>query len=38
MESKIVTMDMSGNNVKVLFKFPEVFDVTGMTIDYTDDK
>merc|ERR1719457_310244 len=29
---------MSGNNVKVLFKFPEVFDVTGMTIDYTDDK
>jgi len=38
MESKIVTMDMSGNNLKVLFKFPEVFDVTGMTVDYTDDK
>ena len=38
MGSKIVVVDLAGNHLQDLFKFPEVFDVTGMTIDYTDEK
>jgi len=29
---------MAGKNATVLFKFPQVFDVTGMTVDYADNK
>lgn len=38
MGSKIITLDMAGGNRTDLFTFPEVFDVTGLTIDYTDEK
>jgi len=37
-DDKIVRMDMSGNNEKVLFSYPEVSNVEGMTVDYFDQK
>nr|XP_039264367.1 low-density lipoprotein receptor-related protein 2-like isoform X3 [Styela clava] len=36
--SKIIVTDLAGKSPKTLFKFPNVFDVTGITIDYTDDR
>jgi len=36
--SEIVRMDMSGNNLKVLFSYPEVSYVNGMSVDYFDQK
>jgi len=36
--SKIVTTDLAGHNATTLFQFPKVFDVTGLTIDYTDNR
>ena len=36
--SKIYRTDLAGKNLTVLLEFPDVFDVTGMTVDYTDDR
>jgi len=36
--SRIVTTDLAGRNATVLLHYPQVFDVTGLTIDYTDDR
>jgi len=38
MLSEIISIDMAGGDFKVLFEFPEVYDVTGLTVDYTDDR
>ncbi|XP_076814506.1 low-density lipoprotein receptor-related protein 2-like isoform X1 [Clavelina lepadiformis] len=38
LKSKIIVTDMAGKNETVLFQFPDVFDVTGLTIDYTDER
>nr|CAB3263507.1 low-density lipoprotein receptor-related protein 6-like [Phallusia mammillata] len=34
----IVTTDLAGKGERILFASPEVYDVTGLTIDYTDDR
>lgn len=36
--SKISSVDLSGKEEKVLVRFPKVYDVTGLTLDYTDDR
>uniref|UniRef100_H2YXX3 EGF-like domain-containing protein n=1 Tax=Ciona savignyi TaxID=51511 RepID=H2YXX3_CIOSA len=36
--SKIMVSDLAGKNATTLFQFPLVFDVTGLTIDYTNDR
>ncbi|XP_076815276.1 uncharacterized protein LOC143461288 [Clavelina lepadiformis] len=38
MGSRVIATDMAGQTVKVLFKYPKVFKVTAMSIDYTDDR
>nr|XP_018667559.1 low-density lipoprotein receptor-related protein 6-like isoform X2 [Ciona intestinalis] len=36
--SKIMVTDLAGKNPQTLFQFPDVFDVTGLTVDYTDER
>ncbi|XP_076825968.1 low-density lipoprotein receptor-related protein 2-like [Clavelina lepadiformis] len=36
--SKIIVTDTAGKSGKVLFQYPDVADVNGLTIDYTDDR
>nr|CAB3263510.1 low-density lipoprotein receptor-related protein 6-like [Phallusia mammillata] len=36
--SKIIRTDLAGKNATTLFAYPEVHDVTGMTVDYADEK
>jgi len=36
--SKIIRSDMAGKNARILFQYPNVFDATGMTVDYAEDK
>ena len=31
-------MDLAGKNETVIIRYPDVNDVTGLTIDYTDDR
>lgn len=36
--SRLIVTDLAGKNERILFKYPDVFDVTGITIDYASDK